>query len=50
MVTRVDAQLSAWKFGMRLKRDRLLGIISHDVLVHLCLREEISFFRVALQP
>lgn len=50
VVARVNAQLAAWKLCVLLIGDRLLGIIGHNVLEHILLREQLPALGVALQP
>lgn len=50
VVAWMNAQLAARNLRMRLKSDRLLCVICHDVLVHLRLGQELPLLGVALQP
>ena len=42
VVARVNAQLLAGQFGVRLEGYRFLRVVRHDVLVHLLLRQQLS--------
>lgn len=50
VVAWMDAKLVARELGVALERDCLLGVVSHDVLEHLCLREKAAILAVALEP
>ena len=50
VIARVNAQLLPRQLGMSLKSHCFLGVVCHDVLEHLILREQVSILRVPLQP
>ena len=43
-------ELIAIELGVGLEGDGLLGVVRHDVLVHLLLSEEVTILAIALQP
>lgn len=50
MVARMDGHLLLLQFGVRLKGDRLVGIIGHNIPQHVVLGEHLTPFGVPDQP
>ena len=50
VVARVNAKLLAGKLGVRLESHRFLGVVRHNVLVHLHLGQQVALLRIPLQP
>ena len=43
-------ELTARELGVGLEGDGLLGVVRHDVLVHLLLCKEVTILAIPLQP
>ena len=50
VVARVNAKLLAGQLGVRLESHRFLGVVRHNVLVHLHLGQQVALLRIPLQP
>ena len=50
VVARVNAKLLAGQLGVRLKSHSFLGVVRHNVLVHLHLGQQVTLLRIPLQP